>query len=36
MVNGRPTGLSGSGAEYTLTYEPLSDFQGEVDGAGAG
>ena len=30
MVNGRPTGLSGSGAEYTLTYEPLSDFQGEV------
>ena len=30
MVNGRPTGLSGSGAEYILTYEPLSDFQGEV------
>ena len=30
MMNGRPTGLSGSGAEYILTYEPVSDFQGEV------
>ena len=30
MMNGRPTALSGSGAEYILTYEPLADFQGEV------